>query len=312
MEISLYFFKKKSNGEIDFYKIPITEETVLNEIIQKEETAISTSDIRDFFQIYSTLPSSNLYYEVNDPTDILNNFVREIVLDNSQVSSIKDFKRRKDSKDYFPFDGFVILRKETDNSFVIGIESLSDKLKLYKKGFLKLDADSYKIDSSSKTLLIPNYVTTIIKGSWNNSEVTLSQTLFRSKFYSFFEKIFGYKERWREKSLEIKNSNNNLDISDTAWNDFNKDLRNSRKFVRCFNTNEGAYQNVLAYYNIPELKDKLGFEIVEANGQQTFKINTKEEMRNFLEAFRNHIFKNPNTAEFCKAEHVEKFNNNGD
>jgi hypothetical protein len=206
MEISLYFFKKSSNGEIKFYKAPISETEPLGAIIDEESQTIQNSEVRQFFQIYETFASDGFYYNVEEHTETLMRFVRDVVLENTQFSSVDDYRRNSRSKDYFPFDGFAILKKEEDGSFVIGIESLSDKLKLYKKSFLRLDSDSYDLDSSLKTLLIPNYTTILVKGNWDAQTTTISDVFLRSRFYSFFEKIFGYRERWKSRSDELKTS----------------------------------------------------------------------------------------------------------
>ncbi|MCK9568141.1 hypothetical protein M0R72_04275 [Candidatus Pacearchaeota archaeon] len=310
MEISLYFFKKLKNGEFDFYKIPISRnKQLLDNILTKEEHVITSeeTEIQDYFRIYDRVPSSELYYDISEETDLYKEFINEIIINNSQFPSISSFTPRSNVKDIYPFDGFLILRKNTDSTFVLGIESLNDKLKLYRKGCLSLGED-YNIDTTSKTILIPNYVTATVKGSWNRREVTIQKTYCRSKFTSFFEKMFNYQDKWKNKANEIKTAHTYLEVNPASWQEFSKDLRNSRKFVRCFNIEEGNLENVKSYFECPGLKEKLGFQIeIDEEGNSKVKITSTEQMKNFLEAYRNHIFQNPNTSEFCKAEYIEKF-----
>ena len=309
MTTNIYLFKKKSTGDFVFYKIPLTaNRNLLSTILTDEETNIQNSDVRDYVQIYSSHAQNNLYYSIsNDECSAkLIEFIKEVVLHNSDFPSIITYRPRSDSKDKFPFKGIVILKKE-GNDFSIGIHSLTDKLKLYKHSFLGISfaRDDYKIEPTNNLFLIPTFVSCLVKGSWNNDNVTIDNIHCRSRYTSLIEDIFEYKEKWKTEANSIKTEQTNMIMDDTVWQDFTKDVRNNRKFVRCFKTAEGSFENVRDYYNIDNLRNLLGFTVQEDNGEIKVQFESKEQVKTFLDAFRKHIFENPISNEFCKAEHIE-------
>jgi hypothetical protein len=310
MTTNIYLFKKKSGGDFVFYKIPLTaNRNLLTTILNDEETNIQNSEVRNYVQIYSSHAKTNLYYSLstNECSEKLIEFIKEVILHNADFPSIATYKPRSDSKDKFPFKGIVILKKE-GNNFVMGIHSLTDKLKLYKHSYLGISfsRDDYTIEPTNNLFLIPTFVSCLTKGSWDNNNVSITSVHCRSKYTSLIEDIFEYKEKWKNEANSIKTSQTNLIIEDNIWTDFTKDVRNNRKFVRCFKTAEGSFENVRDYYNITDLRNLLGFTVQEENGEIKVNLQSEEQVKNFLDAFRKHIFENPISNEFCKAEHIEK------
>lgn len=309
MATNLYLFKKKSNGDFIYYKIPLTRNRhLLDTILTGEEGAIQNADKRDYLQIYSSQAQTNLYYSISnvDCSEELLKFLNGLILNNSDIPSISTYRPR--SGDKFPFKGIVILKKEDDN-FTIGIHTLADKLKLYKHSFLGItfSRDEYKIETTENLFLIPKFVSCLIKGKWDANEISINNTYCRSKYTLIMENIFGYKEKWKTEASSIRTSQNNLTITDMVWNDFSKDIRNTRKFVRCFRTAQGSFENVRAYYNIENLRNLLGFQVQEENGEIKVELNSKEQVKTFLDAFRKHIIQIPiSQNEYGTAEYIER------
>lgn len=309
MTTNIYLFNKKRSGEFIFYKIPLTaNKDLLTSILDDEKDNIQSSEVRNYVQIYSSHAQNNLYYSISNDecSTSLIEFIREVVSKNSDFPPITAYKQRSNYSDKFPFKGVVILKKE-GNNFVIGIHSLTDKLKLYKHSFLGISfsRDNFKIEPTSNLFLIPTFVSCLVRGSWDNNEVTIDNIHCRSRYTSLIEDIFEYKEKWKTEANFIKTKQTNLIIDDAVWQDFIKDVRDNRKFVRCFKTTEGSFENVRDYYNIVNLRGLLGFTVQEENGEIKVQLESKEQVKTFLDAFRKHIFENPISNEFCRAEHIE-------
>lgn len=315
-EVSICLFKK-TGSEFKVYNVPITEnEEILGSMIDTEENKIKKGIVKDYLKVFSGKYSNKLYFKLdeNAVSEDLNGFIKTIILDNSQIVSIANFKPRKNSKDKLPFNGLLILKRDTTGNFSIGINSLGKTLKLYTKGkiILKICKDEYKVSKSDSSILIPNYVTILIKGKWDSKTISNLEVYYRSTEYQFFERVFNYRDLWKSKATNLRENKKSLNIDDNSWNEFNRDLRNTRKFVRCFNScnfDEGI-GFVKSYAQLNGLKQNLEF-IKQGKKGMKININSMQDMQTFLDAFQKHIFILPiEDKGFYRADHPEKMNLN--
>lgn len=311
-EISIYFYKVIKGG-FQFIQVPLENYEKVETLLNREINQTNSENILDYFRNYDqpldmrqlcSVGAENISQEIID-------FVKEIVLNNTRFEFIENYSPRSDSKDKYNFNGFVILKKDASGKFELGIETIQENYKIYKKKFLgliKLGNDRTISDTSS-TLLLPNTLSIIIKGDWNSNSIFNLQTFFRNWAYQTFERLFNYQDLWKNKADELLKDSGELIIDDSSWSEYGKNISNVRKFVRCINsaTLEEGFRNVSSYFDIVELKDHLGFEILSNNGDFKVKINTSEQIKKFIAAFNKKIVHHPIERFYGCAEHLERY-----
>ncbi|WMW21632.1 hypothetical protein RE476_09575 [Methanolobus mangrovi] len=301
-EVSIYLFKSKKNG-FTIYKVPISSNLeLLEELIENELDRANHSDVVDYFQVYELESDSETYFSISNDNSSseLVQLVNKIVLNNTLIQPINEFVPRRGTGDKVPFDSFAIMKKDQDGNFLLGFENLSSKLKLYKKSYLYLQiGQNYSLSDTDSIFLIPTYTSMIVKGSWNAQEVLIDETLIRSKATSFFEKMFNYRNHWKEKAQNMIHNHNVLDIGDDAWNEYSHDIRNVRTFVRTINSGDfdRHLSHVREYSQLESLENKLEFELLEDGGNVQIRINSSNAVKDFIDAYKKNILQSPLPSE---------------
>ncbi|NUN11919.1 hypothetical protein HUU53_04740 [Candidatus Micrarchaeota archaeon] len=310
VQTSICFFNPRKD-DFRVYVVPVSSgQNLLEKILLKEEENIGKVNHADYFQSYSEVSIEEPYFFVKKNISVrLSEFVKLLILDGTELPSIRDFVRQRNSKDKYPFTGFAVIKKNANGEFLIGIDALSDKFKLYRKNFLGIRLDhSYEVTDASSTILIPDYASILIKGKWSASKVEISEVFFRVRSASLFESMFDYRSLWTSEADELLEKQKELSIDSIGWSEFNKDIRNTRKFVRCLNSAEmkKGLTNVKAYFEVSELEGKLGFKLTTSGNSIKVSMQTSDEVKKFIDAFQKRIFQDPLEKGFIRTDTPEK------
>ncbi|MBA2846470.1 hypothetical protein HNP88_000654 [Methanococcus maripaludis] len=323
----MHIFQKRTPTITDsdvfkIYKIPNSYEDQLNEILISETQKLSENTTMDYFTIHDlNINESDITYRLSGNfSNVLNDFSEKII-----CSDIRSFLRYTPrlNRDTVPFKGFVLAQKNIDNTFLIGIEPLSDALKVYKKnifGILNLHKDNYEItdetnyeitDTNSK-VLVPKSTSIIIKGTWNIEGIEISEVLLRSNRFQYFENMFEYRTLWDNKLIGIMDNNQWIRIDEEIMSEISGNIQKTRKFVRIMNSiqNMEESKRYISEYCMRCQMD-LGFRYNSQNPNDVHvSVSSKQGIVNFLRGIQGNLTQDPfNESLWWGFDHKEPINN---
>ena len=318
-ETSIYFFKKRANDKFKIYKLTVSKnEDLLEKTITEGQLELDNLEGVEYLQKFDRTFYQQVNYTLSkkDVSKKANELVTALLTQNTQIENIDDRYNTARSKDIYPFDGIAILQKNEDGSFKIGIEKLSEKLKLYKKEVWVIRiAKDYKVEPADSLFLIPKKMSIIIEGEWDAQQATAKRIQCIKHSIAFFEKMFDYREHWGERANDQRNQQKYLTITDEAWEEYSSDIRNVKKFVRFHSEDsEKEIQKKLNLvkqaYEKENVRDQVGFEFnVSEDGTITVEVKSQEQMKNFMAAIQRQLYQDIiDTSIIVRSEHSEKVN----